>query len=505
MGLDRDFPFNIEQVVGLLPIRVRRPVSNGVYTDCPFCGDARGKLKLNYENNTWRCKYCGEKGGMLSLYSRLNGNLSNSQAYWRICDELLIQEDSNKNYDSPHTDKIKHSAKPISRAETPVIHKTLSAMLKLLTLSEEHRNHLKTVRCLTDEQIDKIGFKSTPPFYKCDKIARVLLNSGCTLEGVPGFYKKNDIWTVMFCSYTNGILIPVRSIDGLIQGLQIRLDVPLKNDDSDKFGAKYIWHSSGSKPFGTSPGGPVQFLGSKCAKKVYVTEGYLKSYIAHCLSGNTFAAMLSANSTAALKELFLRLAENGAETIVEALDTDKFKNKNVAAGAVKVREVAKECGLNYEICVWNPNYNGIDDYYIALKRFYEEDSKKIIEEPILQEELQYYRIYQLDIEEGNPVRPYAFSNIEKLYETGLTEPPAAEYCLVCDEVVYSGLTDNDTLEQIRQQYGLKLPDNYIGRAVAPSDIIELYGDNVSKFFYCNKDGFRKVYFSPEKAKVIEFY
>ena len=77
MGLDRDFPFNIEQVVGLLPIRIRRPVSNGVYTDCPFCGDNRGKLKVNYQNNTWRCNYCGEKGGMLLLYSRLNGNISN--------------------------------------------------------------------------------------------------------------------------------------------------------------------------------------------------------------------------------------------------------------------------------------------------------------------------------------------------------------------------------------------------------------------------------------------
>lgn len=88
MGLDRDFPFNIEQVVGLLSMRIRRPVSNGVYTDCPFCGDARGKLKVNYENNTWRCNYCGEKGGMLALYSRQNGNISNSEAYWRICDEF---------------------------------------------------------------------------------------------------------------------------------------------------------------------------------------------------------------------------------------------------------------------------------------------------------------------------------------------------------------------------------------------------------------------------------
>lgn len=505
MGLDRDFPFNIEQVVGLLPMKIRRPVSNGVYTDCPFCGDARGKLKVNYENNTWRCNYCGEKGGMLSLYSRLNGNLSNSQAYWRICDELLIQADNDKTYDCPLTDKIKQCAPSVSRAETPIIHKTLSALLKLLTLSEEHREHLKNIRCLTDDQINKIGFKSTPPFYKCDKIARTLLNSGYTLEGVPGFYKRNGIWTVMFCSYTKGVLIPVRTIDGLIQGLQIRLDVPLKNDDSDKFGAKYIWHSSGSKPYGTSPGGPVQFLGNKSAERVYITEGYLKSYIAHCLSGETFAAMLSANSTAALNELFSTLANNGTKTIVEVLDTDKYKNKNVAAGAIKVRELAMEYGMNYETPVWNPNFNGIDDFLIAQKRSYEEDSKKIKEKPILQEKKQNYRIYQLDIREGNPVRPYAFSNIEKLYETGLTEPPATEYCLVCDDIITSGIDDNNTLEYIRQQYALNLPENYSGRAIAPSDIIELYDGYKSRFFYCNINGFRKTSFSPESVKVIDFY
>ena len=500
MGLYRDFPFDIAQVVSLLPMRIRRPVSNGVYTDCPFCGDARGKLKVNYENNTWRCNYCGEKGGMLALYSRQNGNISNSEAYRRICDELLIQEDDNEDYDFPQSNNKKKNIPTINRAETPVIHKTLSAMLSLLKLSDEHREHLKTVRCLTDKQIDRIGFKSTPPFYMCDKIARTLLSNGYTLEGVPGFYKRKGIWTVLFCSYTNGILIPVRTVDGLIQGLQIRLDVPLKNDNSDKTGAKYIWHSSGGKPYGTSPGGPVQFVGKKHSKRVYVIEGYLKSYISHCLSGETFAAMLSANSTATLKELFLTLAENGTETIVEALDIDKYRNKNVAAGATKVREIALECGLNVETPIWNPNFNGLDDFLIAFKRFYEEDSKRNNKEPLLQKKLQHYRIYQLDINEEIPVRSYAFDNIEKLNEAGFTEPPANEYCLVCDEVFNSGMNESENLELIRQSYSFKLPDDYLGRAVAPSDVIELYNDTESKFFYCNKEGFCEVSFSPEKVK-----
>ena len=505
MGFYRDFPFNIEQVVGLLPLRIRRPVTNGVYTDCPFCGDNRGKMKVNYENNTWRCNYCGEKGGMLALYSRLNGNLSNSQAYWQICDELSLQLDSDKNYDCPKTNNIQKNVESSCRAETPTIHKTLSALLSLLKLRDEHREHLKNVRGLTDEQIDKIGFKSTPPFYMCDKIAKTLLSNGYTLEGVPGFYKRKGIWTVMFCSYTDGFLIPVRTIDGYITALQIRLDVPIKNDDSDKVGAKYIWHSSGGKPSGISPGGPVQFLGIKTAKRVYVTEGYLKSYIAHCISGQTFIAMLSANSTAALKDIFKELAESGTQTIVEALDIDKFKNINVSAGAIKVREIAKECGMDYEIAVWNPNFNGIDDYLLAKRNADKEDSKRIIKDSLLQNERQYYRIYQLDIREGNPIRSYAFGGIDALVKAGITSPNANEYCLVCDDYVKSSNDDNITLEQIRQLYGINLPQDYIGRAVAPSDVIELYNGDENRFYYCNKEDFYPISFSPDGAKIIDFY
>lgn len=86
------------------------------------------------------------------------------------------------------------------------------------------------VRGLTEQQIDELGYKSTPPFYLCRKLAGQLLEKGCTLQGVPGFYQKDGHWTVKFYTKTAGILIPVRGIDGLIRGLQIRLDVPIKDE-----------------------------------------------------------------------------------------------------------------------------------------------------------------------------------------------------------------------------------------------------------------------------------
>jgi phage/plasmid primase-like uncharacterized protein len=83
----RDFPFNIEDVSNLLRLKVRRPSGNGVYVDCPICGDRRGKMRLDYGNNFWRCNYCGESGGMLALYAKVHG-ISKSDAYGEICETL---------------------------------------------------------------------------------------------------------------------------------------------------------------------------------------------------------------------------------------------------------------------------------------------------------------------------------------------------------------------------------------------------------------------------------
>lgn len=217
MGQTQDFPFDIEDVTELLHLRIRRRCADGVYTDCPICGDNRGKMKVNYAMNVWRCNYCGESGGMLKLYAKVHG-ISNSEAYQEICE--AIQNGICFPAVPPPQPK-KKASQEISqaiRAENPVIHQTLTGLLGLLKLSEQHREHLRTVRGLTDEQIDTLGYKSTPPFYMCMKLADQLIAQGYTVEGVPGFYKKNGRWTVNFSTITAGFLVPVRGIDGMIRG-----------------------------------------------------------------------------------------------------------------------------------------------------------------------------------------------------------------------------------------------------------------------------------------------
>ena len=82
-----EFPFGIMEVVELLHLRVRRQQANSVYVDCPFCGDRRGRMNVNFVKNVWRCNHCDEHGGMLALYAKLN-HTTTSDAYWEIAEAL---------------------------------------------------------------------------------------------------------------------------------------------------------------------------------------------------------------------------------------------------------------------------------------------------------------------------------------------------------------------------------------------------------------------------------
>lgn len=90
MAQPQEFPFNIMDVAELLHLHIRRRQADSVYADCPICGDKRGKMNINFAKNLWRCNYCNEGGGMLSLYGKVYG-ISNSEAYRsRDCSNSIV-------------------------------------------------------------------------------------------------------------------------------------------------------------------------------------------------------------------------------------------------------------------------------------------------------------------------------------------------------------------------------------------------------------------------------
>ena len=558
MASGTDFPFTIMDVAFLLRLNIRRRSGGRVaYADCPICGDRRGKLALYPEIDTWRCYHCGEGGGMLALYGKTHG-IGNSEAYREICGALKVGAPGRE-----CTPKVKAEQAPdvpqSQRASPQEIHRTLTTLLRVLPLRPAHREHLRTKRGLSDEQIRQFGFKSTPRSCECRAIAHRLAESGCTLEGVPGFYlDEKGRWTMKFFDRTSGIVIPLRGADGLLQGLQIRLDHPIKKegDPPEKSGIKYLPFTSTGKPMGVTSGNPIHFVGDPSSRVVYVTEGALKADIAHALTGRTFAATVGVNNTKGLDELFAFLRRNGTEEIVEAEDMDKYCDPNVSRGASKVHALALKNGLRCRRLVWNPNHKGIDDWLLALRRkettekereqmnFKEmylngmcpfgyidgcmdqwrnrpdlkmsaavylgldhEEHEMFLHEPAAlkerldgQRSVQKFRVYQLDIK-GIETHSFAFRGIEFLCKAGYQHPPADSYRLVYDgELIHPrGLTEEAVLARIYEHCNDYLPEGYQGHSLSMSDVVELYDEDDRDFFYCDEDGFTPVRFDAEQA------
>lgn len=353
------FDFNISDVASLLELNVRHRSSRSLDVDCPLC-QKKGKLNLNVDRGCWRCNYCGHSGGMIALYAEIVG-CDNQSAYREICEALKLQNRANPNRVNVQEYQPLSTAtacNTVSIASLEDRDQTYRMLFSMLTLSQTHKDHL-LARGLSSEDILKFGYKSTPAFgFK--NLTASLLKLGCRLEGVPGFYQKEGQWLPRFSSNCTGIIVPVMSADGLIQGAQIRLDRPV-ND------RKYIWFSSSEKDGGVGSGSPVHFIGDPAAQTVYITEGALKATVAHALSGKTFAAIAGVNQYGALETLLQQLKRNGTTLIVEAYDMDKLKNDKVEAGCQKLLSLCQTYGFEVKRLQWNPTYKGIDDFLATKK------------------------------------------------------------------------------------------------------------------------------------------
>ena len=399
----QDFPFTIVDVAYLLNLHVRHKNTASLDVDCPFCGEKKGKLNLNTKKNVFKCNRCGESGGMLSLYGKIFG-VDNQTACKEIKDALGRNEQAPSYQVRKREIALKEPEIPSAMpAPDDVRHKTYSTFFSMLVLANTHRKNLLK-RGFTEQQIEENGYKSTPVFgYK--KLTEKLLAAGCTVEGVPGFYQDKDgEWTIHFSNKSSGFLVPVRNIDGLIVGAQIRLDHPYD-------GRKYIWLSSTNYYMGTSSGSPVHLAGSLREKTIFITEGPLKGDLAHVLSGRTFGCVLGANQYANLLPCLREMKQMGTQSVYEAYDMDKLlrtacrgdynekcrqcenyrkdwkqqvipcekkcvKRRNIQRGCQKLTQICQELGLSVKTLTWDmdgdgdwtEHVKGVDDYLYDLEQ-----------------------------------------------------------------------------------------------------------------------------------------
>ena len=345
--MTRSFPFTIRQVAEIMKLTIRYDShdTGNMDVDCPFC-QRQSKMNLNAAKNVYRCNSCGENGGMLELYGKLYG-ISNADAYREICEIIKHDISASADYGRP-------ASKSTNRADNDTIHQTYSMLLSMLTLAVPHREQLLS-RGLPQEQIEALKYRSVPAFGQL-ALCTKLLQSGCTLEGVPGFYMDNGEWNAKLKA--PGILIPVYSVDGKISGLQIRLNKPINN-------RKYIWFSSAGLEAGATSGTPVHFTGDPAAKRIYVTDGLLKGTVAHILTGYTFICLPGANCLNGLDCLLICLKANGTVEAVEALDINKLTNTKASESAANLREKLSTNGLKATSAIWGDTSLGsVDDYFL---------------------------------------------------------------------------------------------------------------------------------------------
>ena len=122
-----------------------------------------------------------------------------------------------------------------------------------------------------------------------------------------------------------------------------------------------------------------------------------------------------------------------------------------------------------------------------------------------QRRYQNFRIYQLRFDKKNPTIPFAFGGIKKLHKEGYEQPPARLYRLIYDGTLLCS-DDEDSkerLQRIWEQYQDDLPEDYPGRSVSISDVLELYDEENRRYFYVDESGFCPVKFSPLLAGTME--
>ena len=238
---------------------------------------------------------------------------------------------------------------------------------------------------------------------------------------------------------------------------------------------------------------------------------------------------------------------------------DKYNNQGVSTGASKVYLLARKYGMACRRLTWNPNYKGIDDWLLALQqkekrmkecetmnfkqrylsgectlddmddyvaRWHEgqDDGVDLHEylgfthdeyNALLQIDLtckfedlmeaqrrhQRFRVYQLSLS-GTKTVPFAFRGIDQLHKAGYQQPPAADYQLVYDGEICCPLVQEEkmVLERIFRLCNDTFPAGYTGHSLSPSDVVELYGEEGRRYFYCDTNGFVPVQFSPMLAK-----
>jgi len=361
MGISTNLPCSIEDVVNLVGIKVVRNTGTQLHCRCPFCDDKKAHLNVKLSKNVFRCNRCGRGGGVLHLYASAH-DISLNTAYDELC---RIYQTGESNPIPRTTGQQKAIVTPeLPIASSAVRNNTYSNLLSMLSLGATHRESL-LLRGLSGEDVVKLGYKTTPA-VRATKIVTELLNRGCELEGVPGFYCDKATGKWMLDIRASGIMLPDRNAAGEIEAIQIRLDKVRKS--------KFNNLTSVDKYCGTSALCCPHFVGiTTDTDTVYLTEGVMKADIAHHLSRElgcprAFVGLTGVGNINQFTRALEELSRMNIKKIKVAFDMDAAVNENVRMAKARVLETGCDAGFEMTPISWDLKWKGIDDLLLAMKQ-----------------------------------------------------------------------------------------------------------------------------------------
>lgn len=261
------------------------------------------------------------------------------------------------------------------------------AFLKQLYLNKKHVRYLIRERWPKD-LIQCSMLRSLPvnhsahySSYERERITLELIHEFGSVQGVPGFYQKQDgTWTF---SGSSGILIPQYDHNHCLYRLRIRLDKP-ELDDSGKEKNKY--HNFSSCYAAETPSGSIEnayMNGCRSGSHIslydnpeiddytvcYITEGEKKAIFANYVLHVPVVSIPGVSSFNKLLEktengftVLDYLKSRGCRILIIAYDSDKYINQSVLKYEDRLIEFLSLYNFYIAVAFWNPGFGkGLDD------------------------------------------------------------------------------------------------------------------------------------------------
>ena len=370
--LSKKLYVEVQNLVKKVPISkiitTRLQANNRGEVLCPFHADTKtGSFKYRDDTNVFTCFTCKESGDGIAFVeklSKLSKDSSKHKDYNKAVFEIAAQfkimpEELYELLTGEKLEVEKMDYNPVeligiserTRSGPEVTDFFFRTIMSNSILADKHKNYLNN-RGISDEEIKEAGYftlfknKSiqenainSESFKR--ELNKVMKNAGYAVNSlesvrVPGVYLENGKFKL---TNQEGLIIPIRDVNGKIQALQMRRDV-VRDGES-----RYSWITSASQQLGATPGTPIDVYVPKDISghtSLVLSEGHFKirriakdqPVPAFSFQGIQNIQELDKN----LEELYKYSLENNfrVDTARIFYDMDMYKNLNVYNAMLKL-------------------------------------------------------------------------------------------------------------------------------------------------------------------------